>query len=119
MNIILNIVLIIATFTIGVFLGKMIEYLFEVRVKQFQDAIWEWVFPDKPTKVTREDKKTIFFEEKYGVNIDNLKSTAEVDEVIEKSIGRTLEVKKMDIFPIVKYDIEEKIDKALKIGDQK
>jgi len=48
-------------------------------------------------------KKTIYFEEHYNVDIDSLHSIEEIDKVIEDRIGRKLEVKKTEIFPIKKY----------------
>ena len=40
--------------------------------------------------------KTIFFEKEYGVDIDNFKSTVDVDSFIESKIGRKLKVIKCD-----------------------
>ena len=40
--------------------------------------------------------KTVIFEEKYGVNIDDFSTTEEIDEVIEKQKGRKLKVVKFD-----------------------
>jgi hypothetical protein len=48
-------------------------------------------------------RKTVYFEKHYNVNIDDFKSTEEIDEFIENKIGRKLEVEKIDIFPIKKY----------------
>jgi len=42
--------------------------------------------------------KTLIFEEKYGVNIEDFSTTTEVDEFIEKKLGRKLRVKKMKLF---------------------
>ena len=36
--------------------------------------------------------KTVIFEEKYGVNINDFSTTEEIDEVIEKQKGRKLEI---------------------------
>ena len=36
--------------------------------------------------------KTVIFEDKYGVDISSIYTTEEVDEVIEKGIGRKLRV---------------------------
>lgn len=36
--------------------------------------------------------KTVIFEEKYGVNINNFSGTDEIDEVVEKWKGRKMEV---------------------------
>jgi hypothetical protein len=59
-------------------------------------------------------QKTILFEKECGVDINNINSTEEVDEIIEKKIGRKLQVEKIDIFPIKKYDIESKLNEVLK-----
>lgn len=40
--------------------------------------------------------KTVIFEEKYGVNVDDFSTTEEIDEVIEKQKGRKLKVVKID-----------------------
>jgi hypothetical protein len=56
--------------------------------------------------------KTVYFEEKYGVDITDFKSTVEIDEFLEKRLGRKLEVKRCDIFPIKHADIDN-IDKLL------
>ena len=45
-------------------------------------------------------RKTIFFEEEYGVSMDDIKSTEEVDAIIEKKIGRKLKVVDVPIFPV-------------------
>ena len=36
--------------------------------------------------------KTVIFEEKYNVNINNFSTTEEIDEVVEKWKGRKMEV---------------------------
>lgn len=59
-------------------------------------------------------QKTILFEKECGVDINNINSTEEVDEIIERKIGRKLQVEKIDIFPIKKYDIESKLNEVLK-----
>ena len=40
--------------------------------------------------------KTVIFEEKFGVNIDNFSTTEEIDDVIEKKKGRKLKVIKIN-----------------------
>ena len=45
--------------------------------------------------------KTVIFEEKYGVNVDDFSTTEEIDEVIEKQKGRKLEIVKIDDHGIV------------------
>ena len=66
--------------------------------------------------------KTVYFEKKYGVPIENLRSTEDIDHVIEKSIGRKLEVKKIDhlivnhagcVFDLKKYDIDKMVENQL------
>jgi hypothetical protein len=58
--------------------------------------------------------KTVIFEEEYGIDIKDMKSTEDVDTVIEKRIGRKLKVVHVDMFPIKEYNIEKKLDEALK-----
>lgn len=36
--------------------------------------------------------KTLLFEEEYGVSIDDFEDIAQIDEFLEKKIGRSLEV---------------------------
>ena len=40
--------------------------------------------------------KTVIFEEKYGVNINDFSTTEEIDEVVEKQIGRKLEIVRIE-----------------------
>lgn len=40
--------------------------------------------------------KTIIFEKKYKVSIDNFKTTEEIDEYIEEKEGKRLHVVKLD-----------------------
>jgi hypothetical protein len=67
--------------------------------------------------------KTVYFERKYKVPIENLKSTRDIDRVIEKSIGRKLEVKKISdvivnhagcVFDLKKYDIDRMVENQFK-----
>jgi hypothetical protein len=37
--------------------------------------------------------KTIFFEKKYGVHIDDFKTTEEIDDFLEKKLKRKLKIK--------------------------
>jgi LysM repeat protein len=53
-------------------------------------------------------QKTILFEKEYGVDINNINSTEEIDEIIEKKIGRKLKVKNTNVFPVKNYNIESK-----------
>ena len=45
--------------------------------------------------------KTVIFEERYGVNVNDFSTTEEIDEVIEKQKGRKLEIVKIDDHGIV------------------
>jgi len=65
----------------------------------------------------------VYFEKKYGVSIENLKSTEDIDRVIEKSIGRKLGVKKTDhlivnhagcVFDLKNYNIDDIVENQLK-----
>lgn len=68
--------------------------------------------------------KTVIFEEKYGVNIDDFSTTEDIDKVIEKQKGRKLEIVKIDdhgivpsrgnVFKIRKYDIDRMFEEAIK-----
>jgi len=40
--------------------------------------------------------KTVIFEERYGVNVNDFSSTDEIDKVIEKKIGRKLQIINLD-----------------------
>ena len=40
--------------------------------------------------------KTVIFEDKYNVNINNFSTTDEIDKVIEKKIGRKLKMVKIN-----------------------
>lgn len=76
-------------------------------------------------------KKTVIFEEKYGVNISDFSTTEEIDKVVEKEIGRELEIVTIDghgivdgsddIFELRKYDIDRMFDETVKHvgGDKK
>jgi hypothetical protein len=48
--------------------------------------------PINNNEMKKKKKKTIFFEDRYGVNIDDLHSTNEVDAIIELKIGRKLKI---------------------------
>ena len=67
--------------------------------------------------------KTIFFEEEYGVNLEQLHSIEEIDEVIEKKSGKKLTFSNRkcgiidntgNVFPILSRDIDEKINARLR-----
>ncbi|MDO8841864.1 hypothetical protein [Methanocalculus sp.] len=66
--------------------------------------------------------KTMYFEKKFGISIDDLKSTIEIDDVIEKKIGRALRVKKQEsllinhagcVFSLKDYEIDKKIESLM------
>jgi len=59
-------------------------------------------------------RKTVLFEKVYGVNIENISTTKEVDEIIERKTGRKLRVVNVEMFPIRSYDIDEMVDEALR-----
>jgi len=68
--------------------------------------------------------KTVIFEEKYGVNIKDFSTTADVERFIENKTNRKLQVVKLDdhgivssrgsIFKIRKYDIDNRFDETIK-----
>lgn len=71
-----------------------------------------------------EGRKTIFFEEKYGVDISRFRSISDVDSFVEKELGRKLEVRPINsnivsrsgnLFHIVKYDVQRKFRRMLGI----
>ena len=68
--------------------------------------------------------KTLIFEEKYGVNMNDFSTTEEIDKVIEEKIGRKLQITKLDdhgiahsrgnVFKLRQYDIDRRFDETLK-----
>ncbi len=69
-------------------------------------------------------QKTIFFEEKYGVDIARFRSITDVDSFVEERLGRKLEVKQINsnivsksgnLFGIIKYDVQRKFRRMLGI----
>jgi hypothetical protein len=70
------------------------------------------------------ETKTVYFEKKYGVNIDQFKSTEEVDKFLAIKIGKALEAKDVhnglidrsgNVFPTRETNININLDRALKI----
>ena len=71
--------------------------------------------------------KTVIFERKYDVNVNDFSTTKEVDEFIEKKIGRKLQIVKIEdhgivhtrgnVFKLRKYDIDHRFDETLKSSD--
>lgn len=57
--------------------------------------------------------KTVIFEKKYGVDIDEFKTTNDVDTFLEKKLGRPLKVIDVPVERVIKIDIDAKIDAAL------
>ena len=68
--------------------------------------------------------KTVIFEDKYGVNIDDFSTTEDIDKVIEKQKGRKLAIVEIDdhgivpsrgnVFKIREYDIDRMFEEAIK-----
>jgi hypothetical protein len=72
----------------------------------------------------QEMAKTVLFEDRYKTNISKFSSTEQITEFLEDTLGRPLEVisinqnivtKRGNVFPIVKVDIDKKIDKAISL----
>ncbi len=68
-------------------------------------------------------KKTVIFESRFGVDINQFSSTQEIDEFLEKKLGRKLRVVRLDqgvvddtgnVFMLSDYDIDRIIDEELK-----
>lgn len=68
------------------------------------------------------ERKTIFFEEKYGEDITRFRSISDVDSFIEMKRGRKLEVKQIksnlvsnsgNLFNSIKYDVERKFRRMI------
>lgn len=66
--------------------------------------------------------QTLYFEKKYGVNIDSLRTTGDIDQIIENKTGKkiSLSTKRCgisdrvgNVFPIVSFDINKRIDRIL------
>ena len=69
------------------------------------------------------EKKTIIFEEKYDVDINDFSTTKEVDEYLEYKFGRKLKIIKPEtkgivsdrnIFELKEYDINRLFDATIK-----
>ncbi len=68
--------------------------------------------------------KTVIFEEKYGVNIEDFSTTEDIEKFIENKTNRKLHVVKLEdhgivssrgsIFKIRKYDIRRRFDETMK-----
>ncbi len=70
------------------------------------------------------ETKTVYFERKYGVDINQFKSTEDVDKFLANKIGRTLEAKDVNnglidrsgnVFPTRETNIDKDLNRALKI----
>jgi hypothetical protein len=69
--------------------------------------------------------KTVIFEARYGVNVNDFSTTEEIDNVIEKKIGRKLRCIKLDdhgiahssgnVFKLREYDIDRMFDETIKL----
>ena len=53
------------------------------------------------------------FERRFGVDPKTLSSIKEVDDIVEKQIGRKLEIRYRNALPIVNISADEMIDSAL------
>ena len=69
------------------------------------------------------EMRTLYFEKKYGVNIKDFKSTTEIDQVIEKSLGRSLRLTRCEnplvnhggcVFKLREYDVEEYLNRKFR-----
>lgn len=67
--------------------------------------------------------RTVYFEKKYGVNIKDFKSTIEIDQVIEKNLGRKLKITRCEspiishggcVFELREYDVEDYLNRELR-----
>jgi len=72
---------------------------------------------------TKTKSKTVIFEEKYGVGIEEFSTTSDVEKFIEDKIGRKLQVIESDdhgivsnrgnIFKLRDYDINRRFDETI------
>ncbi len=72
---------------------------------------------------TKTMSKTVIFEEKYGVGIEQFSTTSDVEKFIEDKIGRKLQVVESDdhgivstrgnIFKLIDYDINRRFDETI------
>jgi len=70
-----------------------------------------------------DEMRTLYFEKKYGVNIKDFKSTTEIDQVIEKSLGRSLKLTRREnplvnhggcVFKLREYNVEEYLNRKFR-----
>lgn len=63
--------------------------------------------------------RTLYFEKKYGVKIEDFRSTAEIDQVIERDLGRDLKLTRCEnplvnhggcVFKLKEYNVEESLN---------
>ncbi len=69
-------------------------------------------------------KKTVLFEDRYNVDINEFSSTDEIDNHIEKEKGRKIKVRRFggniinsiagNVLPVKEADVNKVIDKRLK-----
>ena len=66
--------------------------------------------------------RTVIFERKFGVNIADFFTTKEIDEFIEKQLGKKLKVERIEssvvskagnIFKLRDYDVDKRLDDIL------
>lgn len=70
-----------------------------------------------------DEMRTVYFEKKYGVNIKDFKSTTEIDQVIERDLGRDLKLTRCEnplvnhggcVFKLREYNIEERLNQKFR-----
>ena len=65
---------------------------------------------------------TLYFEKKYGVNLKDIRTTDDIDQIIERQSGQKIQVsetscgiidKAGNVFSVLSFDINNRIDAAL------
>ncbi len=66
---------------------------------------------------------TLYFEKKYGVNLKDIRTTDDIDHIIEKQSGQKIQVsaascglidKAGNVFSVLSFDINSRIDATLR-----
>lgn len=73
-------------------------------------------------------RKTVIFEGRYGIKVDDFSTTEEIDKVIEEKQGKKLKIVKFEdrgiahsrgnVFKLRKYDIDRRFDETIKPLDR-
>ncbi|MDK2891434.1 MAG: hypothetical protein PWR21_2066 [Methanoculleus sp.] len=67
--------------------------------------------------------RTVYFEKRYGVDIKDFASTIEIDQVIERDLGRDLKLTRCEnplvnhggcVFKLKEYDVEESLNRKFR-----